>query len=119
MGKPLQVNMATKNQSRPSCTRVKVEVDLLSDFSKRIKIGVRKQSTREVVEKWITIKYDYVSKYCTTCKLQGHDEKACYILHPELYPKEDKDNKDKVLEGEREDDKGKGTNIKGQQNGDE
>lgn len=27
--KPLQVDLATKNQSRPSCARVKVEVDLL------------------------------------------------------------------------------------------
>ncbi|WMV49188.1 hypothetical protein MTR67_042573 [Solanum verrucosum] len=51
VGKPLQVDMATKNQSRPSCARVKVEVDLLSDFSKRIKIGVRKQITGDVVEK--------------------------------------------------------------------
>ncbi|KAK4731188.1 hypothetical protein R3W88_024176 [Solanum pinnatisectum] len=111
--------MATKNQSRPSYARVKVEVDLFSDFPKRIKIGVRKQSTGVVVEKWIRMKYDYVPKYCTACKLQRHNEKACYILHPELYPKEDKDNKDKVLEGEREDNKGKGSDIKGQQNGDE
>ncbi|KAH0641466.1 hypothetical protein KY289_032440 [Solanum tuberosum] len=68
--------MTTKNQSRPSCARVKVKVDLLSDFPKRIKIG-------------------------------------------ELYPKEDKDNKDKVYDGEREDDKGKGIDIKGKQNDNE
>lgn len=29
VGKPLQVDMATKNKTRPSCARVKVEVDLL------------------------------------------------------------------------------------------
>ncbi|KAH0722187.1 hypothetical protein KY285_004803 [Solanum tuberosum] len=111
--------MATKNQSRPSYARVKVEVDLLSGFPKRIKIGVRKQSTGEVVKKWIRIKYDYVPKYCKTSKLQGHDENACYIVHLELYPKENKDTKDKVLEGERKDDKGKGKDIQGQQNDDE
>ncbi|KAH0642950.1 hypothetical protein KY289_033924 [Solanum tuberosum] len=38
MGKPLQVDMATKNQIRPSCARVKVEVDLLKEFPKRINI---------------------------------------------------------------------------------
>ncbi|KAK4731699.1 hypothetical protein R3W88_024687 [Solanum pinnatisectum] len=119
VGKRLQVDMAMKNQSRPSCARVKMEVALLSDIPKMIKIRVKKQSTGEVVEKWIRIKYDYVPKYYTTCKLQGHDERAYYIVHAELYPKEDKDNKDKVLEGERKDDKGKGTDIKGQQNGDE
>lgn len=33
MGKPLQVDMATTNKTRPSCARVKVEVDLLSDLA--------------------------------------------------------------------------------------
>lgn len=41
VGKPLQVDMDTSNQTRPSCARVKVEVDLLRDFPKRINIGVR------------------------------------------------------------------------------
>ncbi|KAH0665692.1 hypothetical protein KY285_026898 [Solanum tuberosum] len=58
--KPLQVDMATKNQTRPSCARVKVEVDLLKDFPKRINIGIR--SKGEVQEKWIKIKYDYMPK---------------------------------------------------------
>ncbi|WMV14215.1 hypothetical protein MTR67_007600 [Solanum verrucosum] len=34
VGKPLQVDMATRNQTRPSCARVKVEVDLLREFPK-------------------------------------------------------------------------------------
>lgn len=29
--------------------------------------------------------------YCKKCKIQGHDEK-CYVLHPELYPKESKED---------------------------
>ncbi|KAG5589354.1 hypothetical protein H5410_039868 [Solanum commersonii] len=78
VGKPLQVDLATKNQTRPSCARVKVEVDLFGEFPKRINVGVRKQSG-EVVEKWIRIKYDY-----------GHNEQECYIIHRELYPKKEK-----------------------------
>ncbi|KAH0748998.1 hypothetical protein KY290_028230 [Solanum tuberosum] len=39
VGKPLQVEMATQNQTRPSCARVKVEVDLLGEFPKRINSG--------------------------------------------------------------------------------
>ncbi|WMV09736.1 hypothetical protein MTR67_003121 [Solanum verrucosum] len=66
VGKPLQVDMVTKNQTRPSCARVKVEVDLLGEFPKRISIGMR-QPNGEVQEKWIKIKYDYMPKYCTTC----------------------------------------------------
>ncbi|WMV24108.1 hypothetical protein MTR67_017493 [Solanum verrucosum] len=111
VGKPLQVDMATQNQTRPSCARVKVEIDLLGNFPKRINIGVRKLSG-EVVEKWVQIKYDYVPKYCANCRLQGHNEQECYALHPELYPKkndgtdiEKGDSQDKrsiTLNGEEE-----------------
>ncbi|KAG5587094.1 hypothetical protein H5410_047528 [Solanum commersonii] len=69
--------MATRNKTRPSCARVKVEVDLLRDFPKRIKIGMRRFNG-EVMEKWVKIKYDYVPKYCKTCMIQGHDEQQCY-----------------------------------------
>ncbi|KAG5572507.1 hypothetical protein H5410_062273 [Solanum commersonii] len=51
--------MAMKNQTRPSCARVKVEVDLLKEFPKWIKIGMRMKN-EEVLEKWIKIKYEYV-----------------------------------------------------------
>lgn len=61
----LQVDTTSKNQTRPSCARVKVEVDLVEDFPKRIKVGIKK-GDEEVLEKWIRIKYDYVPKYCVT-----------------------------------------------------
>lgn len=61
VGKPLQVDMTTKSQMGPNCAKVKVGVDLLREFPKCIKIGMRKQND-ELVEKWIRIKYDYVSK---------------------------------------------------------
>lgn len=83
------MDLATQNKTRSSCTRVEVEVYLLGEFPKRINIGMRKK-TGEVVEKWIPIKYDYVPKYCTECKLQGHNKKKCYIIHSELYPKKEK-----------------------------
>lgn len=50
VGKPLQVDMATINQTWTSCVRVKVEMDLLTKFPKRINIGLRKQ-TWEISEK--------------------------------------------------------------------
>lgn len=49
--------MATKNRTHPSCARVKVEVDLLGEFPKRVKIGIEGEGG-EVAEKWIPIKYD-------------------------------------------------------------
>uniref|UniRef100_A0A0V0GMA7 Putative ovule protein n=1 Tax=Solanum chacoense TaxID=4108 RepID=A0A0V0GMA7_SOLCH len=71
--------MATKNQTRPSFARVKVEVDLLSDFPKRINIRVRKQSGVKI---WVQINYDHIPKYCANYRLQGHIEHECYALHP-------------------------------------
>ncbi|KAK4706405.1 hypothetical protein R3W88_034035 [Solanum pinnatisectum] len=69
VGKPLQVDMATWNKTRPSCARVKLEVDLLREFPKRINIGVRNKNTGEIKEKWIKINYYYMPKYCKNCKL--------------------------------------------------
>lgn len=31
--------------------------------------------------------YDHIPKYYDNCKIQGHNEQQCYVLHPELYPK--------------------------------
>lgn len=86
VGKPLQVVMATKNKTRPSCARVKVEVDLLGEFSKRIKIGI-KQDGEEVPEKWVQIKYDYLLRYYQIYLIQGHNEEQCYVKNSELFKK--------------------------------
>ncbi|KAH0639573.1 hypothetical protein KY285_036159 [Solanum tuberosum] len=86
VGKPLHVYMATRNQIRSSFARVKIDVDLLREFPKRINIGLKKKNG-EIADKWIRIKYDYVPKYCKTCMIQGHNEEECYVEHPELYPK--------------------------------
>lgn len=42
--KSLHIDIATKNQSKPSCAKVKVEVDLLQDFPKRMNVGIKKAS---------------------------------------------------------------------------
>lgn len=105
VGKPLQVDLATRNQTRPSCAHVKVEVDVLKEFPKRINMGLWK-TTGEIVEKWINISYDHLPKYCKTCKLQGHDEQGCYVLHPELYQKkEETDVRQDKAAGEKEGEK--------------
>lgn len=39
--KPLQVDLAMQNKSKPSCARVKIAVDLFKEFSKRINAGMR------------------------------------------------------------------------------
>lgn len=38
IGKPIQLDMAIINKTRPSCATVKVQVDLLFDFSKYVEM---------------------------------------------------------------------------------
>ncbi|MCD9642971.1 hypothetical protein HAX54_030069, partial [Datura stramonium] len=45
--------MATYNQTRPSCVRVKVKVELLREFSQRINVEMRKKSIGDIVDRWI------------------------------------------------------------------
>ncbi|WMV06919.1 hypothetical protein MTR67_000304 [Solanum verrucosum] len=111
VGKPLVIDKATNNQTRPSCARVKVEVDLLKELSKRIQINCIEEETGTVKSKWQKIHYDYLPRYCTHCKLQGHDLQGCWILHPEHRPKREEKQEDKKLNDKgkekEEEDKGK------------
>ncbi|KAG5601145.1 hypothetical protein H5410_032515 [Solanum commersonii] len=45
VGKPLTVDMATKNQTRPSCARIKIEVDLTAKLPQRIQINEEDDNT--------------------------------------------------------------------------
>ncbi|XP_059284937.1 uncharacterized protein LOC132038265 [Lycium ferocissimum] len=83
VGKPLTVDLATANKTRPSCAKVKVEVDLLATLPKRINIAEEDESGI-IKSKWVRINYDYLPKYCKHCKLQGHEEMECRVLNPEL-----------------------------------
>lgn len=82
--KTLQVDTTTSNKSRPSCAGVEVEVDLMKEFPKRVNIGIRKKN-KEIIDKWIHIKYDYLPKYGKTCNLQGHNEEESFVLHTDLF----------------------------------
>lgn len=61
-----------------------MEVDLLSDLLKRIDVGIKRKN-EDIIAKKIPIKYDYIPKYCKTCKLQGHSEEECHVLHSEFF----------------------------------
>lgn len=64
----------------------------MSEHPKRVNVGIRKKSG-EIVSKWIQIRYDYLPKYCKTCKLQGHNKEECFVLHPELFEERKKERR--------------------------
>ncbi|KAG5631197.1 hypothetical protein H5410_002914 [Solanum commersonii] len=84
VGKPLQLDMATINKTIPSCARVKVQVDLMSEFPRFIEMGIMNEDTKVSRVEQVNIQYDFLPKYCTHCKVQGHVEEDYKHLHPEL-----------------------------------
>ncbi|KAK4348316.1 hypothetical protein RND71_031071 [Anisodus tanguticus] len=84
VGIPISIDSATRNKTRPSSARVKVEVDLLKVHPKSVLIQMGEGA--EITSTQQRIRYDFLPKYCTNCKLQGHDSIGCWKLNPELRP---------------------------------
>ncbi|KAK4380766.1 hypothetical protein RND71_002628 [Anisodus tanguticus] len=84
VGKPISIDSATRNKTRPSSARVKVEVDLLNSHPKSVLIQVGEGA--EITSTSQRIRYDFLPKYCPNCKLQGHDSIGCWKLNSELRP---------------------------------
>lgn len=76
--------MATINKTRPSCARVKVQVDLLSNLPKIVRMEIQNEVTGKICTEEIKIQNDYLPKYCQECSLEGHNVDECRLLHPEL-----------------------------------
>nr|XP_018624989.1 uncharacterized protein LOC108944429 [Nicotiana tomentosiformis] len=77
VGKPLAIDKATQDRSRPSAVRVKVLLDLLDKHPKKVKIHIVDKVSGKYVEFHQQVVYDNLPKYCTCCKHQGHDESSC------------------------------------------
>ncbi|KAK4737031.1 hypothetical protein R3W88_000728 [Solanum pinnatisectum] len=84
IGKPLHFDSATINKTRPSCARVKVQVDLLADLPKFVELEIVNEAAETSRIEKVKVQYDMLPKYCKECKLQGHAGQDCRILHPEL-----------------------------------
>ncbi|KAK4727146.1 hypothetical protein R3W88_032063 [Solanum pinnatisectum] len=84
VGTPIQLDMETINKTRPSCAKVKVLVDLMSNLLDHVRMDIENESTGAI----------RTFKYCGECKLQGHNIYECRIMHPEL-AREQIDNKEK------------------------
>lgn len=48
IGNPLNLDMATINKTRPSCARVKVQVDMLANLPKIIRMDIKDEVTGSI-----------------------------------------------------------------------
>ncbi|KAK4341734.1 hypothetical protein RND71_037550 [Anisodus tanguticus] len=95
VGRPIAIDAATLNKTRPSCARVKVEADLLQEHPQKYNIQIMNGEEMETIS--YKIHYDFLPKYCTTCMLQGHDLQGCWKEHPELQPEKRNHGEDSVV----------------------
>lgn len=63
---------------------------------------MRKKNT-EVMKKWVTIQYNYIPKYCITCKLHGRNEKECYVIYYELFTQMEQTEEGEKVQVNKED----------------
>ncbi|KAG5570996.1 hypothetical protein H5410_060762 [Solanum commersonii] len=80
VGKPIAIDKATQDKSRPSIARVKVELDLLANFPHRMRIQYVDQKIGKSVEQFQKFVYDNMPFYCNFCKHQGHNKSECQLL---------------------------------------
>ncbi|KAH0748309.1 hypothetical protein KY290_027541 [Solanum tuberosum] len=69
VGKPIQLDLATINKTRPSCARLKVLVDLKGNLPNSLMMDIINEKTGEVQSEGTQIRSDYVPKYCLECKM--------------------------------------------------
>src|SRR4051812_13507762 len=79
LGKPLTLDSATADLSRPSVARICVEIDLLKKLPTTVRLDCEAPEGF-----WQEVIYEKLPSYCKTCKRFGHDSNACMIAHPEL-----------------------------------
>ncbi|KAI0503720.1 hypothetical protein KFK09_014659 [Dendrobium nobile] len=86
-GRPLQIDQATANRSRPSVARVLVEIDITKKHPKEIWIGSDKCGYLQKVD------YEKVPDFCLHCKVHGHAFQECFVAHPHLKKKPEETQK--------------------------
>ncbi|KAG5591239.1 hypothetical protein H5410_041753 [Solanum commersonii] len=83
-GKPIHLDGATVNKTRPSCARVKVQVDLCANLPSYVEIEIVNEGTNKSWVEKVKVQCDVLPKYCVECKLQGHNAMECRVFHLEL-----------------------------------
>ncbi|KAG5605652.1 hypothetical protein H5410_027144 [Solanum commersonii] len=63
VGKPVQLDQAAINKTKPSYARVKVLVDIKAEFPNSVRTGIVNEATGKMRTEVIQIRYDYVPNY--------------------------------------------------------
>nr|XP_033516045.1 uncharacterized protein LOC117280437 [Nicotiana tomentosiformis] len=90
VGKPMAIDKATHDKSRPSTARVKVELDMLDKNSNRVRLQYLDTKSGKISEHFQDFVYDNLPSYYICCKRQGHNEKLCRLKNGQSNEQQDK-----------------------------
>ncbi|KAH0749274.1 hypothetical protein KY290_028506 [Solanum tuberosum] len=99
VGRPIAIDKATQDKTRPSTTRVKVILDLMDKLPKRMHLQYLDEKTGKIQEVYQEFVYDNLPLYCNHCKHQGHDENGCRLI---LKKNQDNNRKDNGVVGDEQ-----------------
>ncbi|KAH0687341.1 hypothetical protein KY285_017901 [Solanum tuberosum] len=79
VGKPIELDIATKTMTRPSMAKARVEIDLLRPLVHNVWVGTEDDNTplRGFSQK---IEYENIPKFCKHCRKLGHSMINCRVL---------------------------------------
>ncbi|XP_070010002.1 uncharacterized protein [Nicotiana sylvestris] len=79
IGIPLEMDLATRGRTRPSMTKVRIEIDLLKPQPENVYVG---QIYEDSPQKGFVQKLEYegIPKYCKFCKKLSHNMINCRVL---------------------------------------
>ncbi|KAK4707150.1 hypothetical protein R3W88_033289 [Solanum pinnatisectum] len=80
IGKPIAIDKATQDRTRPSTARVKVILDLMDKHPKRVRMHFLDEQSGKLVEHYQQVVFDNLPFYCTYCKHQGHEDDDCRLM---------------------------------------
>lgn len=80
LGKPIVIDKATQERTRPSTARIRAILDLLDKHPKRIKLNYLDEATGKIIEHYQECVIDNAPAYCTFCKHQGHEDINCHLI---------------------------------------
>ncbi|XP_009766116.2 uncharacterized protein [Nicotiana sylvestris] len=83
VGIPLIMDKATMSKTRPTTAKVRVEINLTKPIVQEVLLEfINDEGSKEMVVQ--KIEYESMPAFCTHCKIRGHSDATCRILHPEL-----------------------------------
>ncbi|OIT02899.1 hypothetical protein A4A49_54772 [Nicotiana attenuata] len=83
IGIPIIMDKATLSKTRPTTTKIKIEIDVTKTLLHEVQIDIMNENGQmeSIIQK---VEYESIPEYCSHCKMQGHSDLKCRILHPEL-----------------------------------